>query len=148
MGQAASHEDNVPVLAGRLAPTVMSAGSGCVGAPPLAVARSGAAGVVMVTRRSARAAARAASSWRPATCEAAAVGDGDPAGQDLVAGVFDLVQDGAVEVEGDLDTGPGGGGQEPDAGGGGRMVGPGPGDLEGTSPCTAGWRWGRPGRPG
>ena len=63
--------------------------------------------------------------------EAAVAGDGDPAGQDLVAGPLDLVQDAAVQLEGDPDTRPGGGGEQLDARLGGRVVGPGPVDLEG-----------------
>ena len=76
--------------------------------PPRPAGSSG-AGVVTLTRRSARAAVRAAAQWRPATPEAAVAGDGDPAAQDLVAGPLDLVQDAAVELEGDPDTRPGGG---------------------------------------
>ena len=57
--------------------------------------------------------------------QAVASGDADPAVQDLVAGPLDLAQDGLVQLEGDPDTGPGGGGEQGDAGLGGPIVGPG-----------------------
>src|SRR5215207_4908119 len=129
--QAASHEDNAPVLAGRLPPTVMSAASGCVGAPPFAVARSGAAGGGDADPALGAGGGPGGQQVAAGHPQAAVAGDPDPAGQNLVAGPLDLVQDAAVQLGGDLDTGPGGGGQQADAGGGGGIVGPGPLDLEG-----------------
>ena len=71
-------------------------------------------------------------------------GTRDPAVQDLVAGPLDLVQDAAVELEGDPDTRPRRG-EQLDARLGGPVVGLGPLDLEGQQlgHCRGGHRGGQ-----
>ena len=81
--------------------------------------------------------------------EAAVAGDPDPAVQDLVAGPLDLVQDAAIQLEGDPDAGPGGGGEQLDARP--RRPGSGPWPARPRRPAARrppGWPGRRPGRPG